>query len=164
MRRKHFRNISPIFILIFIVAGSSYAGDDPPSDIVRWHAHYYERVDSVGLSWKEANRAARARSYRGMRGHLVTITSPEENDVVFALGDLIAYHFGGYQDRFASDYHEPDGGWRWVTDEPWSYSPWSPGEPNDGGNGTEGYLVGWFGNGWNDGQGITERGYVVEYE
>jgi hypothetical protein len=27
---------------------------------------------------------------------------------------------------------EPNGGWRWVTGEPWNYNHWKPGEPNNG--------------------------------
>ena len=26
---------------------------------------------------------------------------------------------------------EPDGGWQWVTGEPWSYTDWFSGEPDD---------------------------------
>jgi hypothetical protein len=126
--------------------------------------HYYERVDLPGLSWDRARTAAEARIYQGLSGHLVTITSPRENAIVFSLGDIVAYHFGGYQERSAPDYHEPDRGWKWVTGEPWDYAAWSPGEPNDGPGYGEEYLVGWHGNGWNDGGGKSERGYVVEYE
>ena len=37
---------------------------------------------------------------------------------------------GGYQDMNASDYSEPDGGWKWVTGEPWSFIGWWEGGPS----------------------------------
>ena len=39
--------------------------------------------------------------------------------------------FGGYQDLSSPDYSEPAGGWSWVTGEPWSYTNWAKGEPNN---------------------------------
>ena len=101
------------------------------------NGHSY-RVVSVpeGITWTEANRRAVA-----ARGHLVTITSKAENDFVFALLDHPEYWnrmdhgpwmmgpwIGGVQ---AEGAHEPDGGWQWVTAEPFVFTNWIPGDPND---------------------------------
>ena len=37
------------------------------------------------------------------------------------------------------------GGWEWVTGEPWSYTNWAGGEPNNSGAGqAENHLTSWF--------------------
>jgi formylglycine-generating enzyme required for sulfatase activity len=66
---------------------------------------------------------------------------------------------GGFQDITASDYNEPNGGWRWITGEPWNFTAWnSPSnEPNNGNGGSsEQYLLWWregipANDRWNDG-------------
>ena len=71
---------------------------------------------------------------------------------------------GGYQDHLAPDYSEPAGGWRWVTGEPWGYTNWNGGEPNNAG-GIEDFLQ-WYSSGvWNDLPGAaTITGYLVEFK
>jgi hypothetical protein len=68
---------------------------------------------------------------------------------------------GGYQDRMSAEYSEPAGGWRWITGEPWNFTNWGSGEPNDAYNGHgdpgEDYLSSWTGvQGfrWGDGDNI----------
>jgi hypothetical protein len=46
---------------------------------VLFNGHYYENITNSGMTWDEANTAANAMTYNGMQGHLVTITSREEN-------------------------------------------------------------------------------------
>jgi hypothetical protein len=62
---------------------------------------------------------------------------------------------GAYQDRTAPDYSEPSGGCRWVTGEPWGYTDWFPGEPNNDSNVHDngedaGEFDTYLGNRWND--------------
>lgn len=130
-------------------------------------------VLEAGITWTAASRAASTLWYRGRKGHLVTIGSAAENAFLVA-------HFpealksgcwlGGFQDHNAPDYREPDGGWRWVTGEPWSYTNWNHGlyqEPNDGLGGHEDFL-GFTGDGrWNDLADVRSdcmQGYIVEFE
>jgi len=93
-------------------------------------------IASKGISWTEANRRAIAAG-----GHLVTITSKAENDFVFALADHPEYWermdegpwmmgpwIGAVQ---AEGAREPDGGWQWVTPEPFVFADWGPVDPND---------------------------------
>jgi hypothetical protein len=105
-------------------------------------------------------------------GHLVTITSPEESDFVLATFPAAVagrYWLGGFQDRSARSYREPDGGWRWVTGEPWAFARWSQApnrEPNNSNpTGREDYLAFVGSGGWNDNV-PTERlgGFIVEWE
>jgi hypothetical protein len=101
----------------------------------RWSGnnHIYEVVRVAnGILWESANMSAKNRG-----GHLVTISSQEENDFVFSLVSSSihrhGYWLGGYQLPHSP---EPDGGWVWVTGEPWVYSNWDVDEPNDG------YIIG----------------------
>ncbi len=134
--------------------------------------HYYEAVSQTGLSWTQARDAAAARTYLGKSGHLVTITSAaEQNFVVATFPTAIAgyYWMGAYQDHTAPDYSEPAGGWRWVTGEPWQYTAWNAGEPNNGGSsiaGGEDYGQFWTNGLWNDHAVVSTAtlGYVVEYD
>ncbi len=87
-------------------------------------------------------------------GHLACLTSAAENQFISDSSNLYqsgcalsqeGWHLGGYQDLNASDYSEPAGGWRWISDEPWQYTAWLtdvPGgdRPNNYGNGGEQYL------------------------
>ena len=53
---------------------------------IGWYAsdggnnHSYEYVMAAGIPWDDARAAAEARTFEGVPGHLVTITSVEESD------------------------------------------------------------------------------------
>ncbi|MFZ9881921.1 MAG: dockerin type I domain-containing protein, partial [Phycisphaerales bacterium] len=71
-------------------------------------------------------------------GHLITITSPEEQGFAASLAFTWSASLvrdcwlGGFQDRAAPDYTEPAGGWRWVTGEAWGFTSWRPdGQPTN---------------------------------
>ena len=79
------------------------------------------------LTWPEAKAAAEAAG-----GHLATITSQKEWDIVRVIPGASNVWLGGYQ---APGSKEPAGGWAWVTGEPMTATAWMAGEPNDGGGG-----------------------------
>ena len=98
------------------------------------NAHSYLAVAFTDpILWPDANDMANL-----LGGHLVTLTSPEENDFVFHLIDHEKYWYrginlrgpwtGGYQLPGAT---EPAGGWRWITGEPFIFEIWEPGQPNN---------------------------------
>ena len=129
------------------------------------NGHYYGvvRVEG-GLTWPEAKEAAESMLFKGVRGHLATITSHEENRWIVDNTDLGSDQLwmGGIQKRPNDG---PDSDWRWVTGEPWSFTNWNDGEPNDAGGDGEFYLTIWDPSGtWNDENPIgTQSGYVVEF-
>ncbi len=102
--------------------------------------------------------------------HLSTITTKEENDFINSsffmnTGDHLAFSgevwIGGFQNSNESD---PKAKWAWVTGETWSYTNWSPNEPNDYYYpGSEKYLgANWLGQ-WNDEAALGNvKGFVVE--
>jgi hypothetical protein len=127
--------------------------------------HYYERVTKP-VTWTQAAAEAPTRSYYGVAGYLASINSSAENAfIVSNLDDyFIGTHcIGGYQPPASP---EPAGNWQWVTAEPFSYSNWNAGEPNNGG-GSEDRIEYWYGGSvgtWNDIPNSTVRsGYIVEY-
>lgn len=106
------------------------------------NGHWYERIDVGGtITWYAANTEAEQSSFSGTSGHLVTITSAEENGFVMPslMGsapkgtpdDGKTYWIGGFQPEGSP---EPGGNWQWVSGETWSYSFWGPGEPNNAGS------------------------------
>jgi hypothetical protein len=104
--------------------------------------HYYDVITDMSLpDWSAARALAEQQSWEGRNGYLACITSAEENQFVFqlTLGTSIWHTgtvwevgpwLGGYQ---ASGAGEPGEGWSWVSGEPWSYSAWQVGQPDDNG-------------------------------
>jgi hypothetical protein len=73
--------------------------------------------------------------FMDVRGHLATITSEAENTFITTqLGDTAGAWLGGEQ---LPDSEEPAGGWQWSTGDPWVYTNWDSGEPNNT------YFGGW---------------------
>jgi hypothetical protein len=132
---------------------------------ITWTAgngHSYAIVNYPGETWDSA-RADLAVLLPDF--YLATITSAEEQAF---LVDMVAWNspgelwLGGAQVPITET--DPAAGWTWVTGEPWVYTNWASGEPNDAGvPGTEQYLaIEFFG--WNDeGSAIGAiGGYLAE--
>lgn len=131
------------------------------------NGHYYE-ITTGDLTWNEALTDAASASWLGVTGHLVTVTSAEENlflTMAFGASELDGKWLGGFQQPGAK---EPGEGWTWITGEAFSFLGWSPGEPNN--FGFEDSIIfahpeeAW-GKPWNDAEGaIPSNGYVVEFD
>ncbi len=146
--------------------------------VVQWpiasggNGHYYELVlptdSNGGYSWTQADAAASAMTHDGSTGYLATVTSAAEND-------FLASQF---QSSLPTDVPawiglEDDGrigDWTWVTGEPFSYSNWADGEPNNPGSEdwvgyTNGESPAWSWNNFNiDNFGSDGYGFVVEFD
>lgn len=139
------------------------SGIDDPEPTQNNNGHYYKVFDD-DLTWDEAKSICE--SYGG---HLVTITSQKENDIV---SDLIknvsmgAYWIGAQRDD----------NWKWITGEDFTYSSWQPNRPD---NNEQGMVIQIFNNNvyenqlglwddtWTDGDhaaGLREQGYVCEWD
>jgi hypothetical protein len=136
------------------------------------NGHWYQAVRlTTQISWAAARSAAERALWQGLKGHLATITSAEEDQfitsAVLGPGGEDVWWLGGYQDKSAPDYQEPGGGWRWVTGEPWGYTRWhaATGEPNNlNGEDVLDRAQGWGGD-WNDeSSAYPLANYLVEYE
>ena len=132
-----------------------------------YEGHYYNVIQvPEGINWWDAKAAAEASVHNGLSGHLATITSQGETDFVNALfaGESGSTWIGGYQPP-GSD--EPEGGWEWITAEPWEYTNWHGTEPNDGAPGEDALSLkpAIWGKQWNDGKSNQPLPrYVVEYD
>jgi hypothetical protein len=110
-------------------------------------------------------------TFQGATGHLATITEQSEHDFVFSIGDPHYCWIGGFQNTASPSYAEPAGGWEWITGEPFVYTAWLAGEPNNAGpNGAEDHLEllglgGGFQPTWNDSDTnwAHSAGFVVEF-
>jgi len=127
------------------------------------NGHYYDVISGGSWNWAEARTDALGRSHEGLQGHLVAIGSEAENDFLTDDMDVPGNSWiGAYQDESGG---EPADGWAWVTGEPWGFTSWGAGEPNNaGGNEECGHW--WAPDGaWNDINCGNDYGsYVIEYE
>jgi len=134
------------------------------------NGHYYEVVYvNPEMTWNEANAAASASIYNGMRGYLATITSASEEAFLLSTFGIIGgphIWFGGFQSTNSASMSS---GWHWITYEAWSYTHWDSTEPNDDSppeNNQENCLE--YTDGvpaWNDESCDSGRNYyIVEFE
>jgi len=143
-----------------------------PSEPLLWPTHeggnshrYRAVIVSGGCTWSEAVAAAESSTWEGVPGHLATIQSSGENAWIWDnLGQPDRFRLGGFQPPGSP---EPDGGWQWITGEPWDYENWSANQPSNA-NGDESTLefihITHGAGEWND---VNENGdclgYIVEY-
>ena len=122
------------------------------------NGHYYDFIQSAGITWTAADAAASSSVFLGAPGHLVTITSNDENTFVANLfsGDFRAWI--GLTDTAV------EGTYQWVTGETFSYNNWSAGEPSGDGDYVELFASN---DKWNDRPNTPFEppvaSYIVEY-
>jgi hypothetical protein len=109
-----------LLMCLSLVPMTALAADDT----VDYNGHRYQRIEK-GMTWTEAKTHS-----EGLGGHLVTITSAEEQAVV---QNLIA---NGSQNQYwlGAEYSGS-----WITEESWDYHNWALSEPN-GYEGVEHYV------------------------
>ena len=96
------------------------------------------------MTWNEHNERARA-----MGGHLVSITSAEENEEITRISGGEPVWIGGI--RKGSGNGPGADHWYWDDGRSWSYTNWYPGEPNNYGGGENRVHLGLQAPGtWND--------------
>ncbi len=161
--------------------GTSSSGPDPADGTkmkYEGNGHYYELVKK-DVYWNDAKSYAENQQFTDpetgliYRGHLATITSPEENSwivdkLISPLNkDNIYPWIGGFQGEGYSG--KPAEGWQWINGEKWSWTNWKDGEPNDlFGRYDEKYLKIYPGGKWNDESIDGEPGWdnyiLIEFE
>ena len=141
-------------------AGSLDTDGDGLTDA--WERGYGRyQIVSGSFTWDQAKADAEARG-----GHLVTITSQDEWNVIWS---LLGPNWGATVYWMGGTDQGTDGNWRWITEENWSFNRWYPSQPSGGG---EHQLLS-SGNlsdgqpGWNDGFGMYQPGnfggYILEF-
>lgn len=138
--------------------------------------HYYEYVHG-NFTWDEAKADAESRTYKGVNGYLATITSQEEQNLIFNNLPHNRSWIGGSDEG-------QEGTWKWMTGpeagqifynqwpNPWdppitAYSNWEPGEPNGYGGENDLMIFGYPSGRWSDNGSPAypdwRNGYIVEY-
>ena len=119
---------------------------------VNYNGHSYELYDDI-LTWQEAKEKCER-----LGGHLVTVNSKEEQDVLTNLmnnGRRACYFKGSFlkNDKMA-----------WITGENFAFTNWNTGEPNNY-NGHENVCVMYKDGTWNDtNEQDIGHGFICEYE
>jgi len=93
-----------------------------PESSLYYNEHYYYAFNINEIqSWTDAQKYCES-----VGGHLVVISSAEENRLVFEQMKLQGYYsaYIGLSDS------EAEGEWAWVTGEPVTFTNWHEGEPN----------------------------------
>ena len=89
-----------------------------PDDAVAFNGHMYKLYDQ-SMTWTEAKSQC-----ENVGGHLVTITSAEEQQFIEQIMDKATKH------QYWIGLTSASGSMAWVTGEAYSYSHWDSGEPN----------------------------------
>lgn len=128
MRRHRRTALAVTLTALAAAAAASTAGAAPgcgkPPVVYAANGHAYQTVCQKDVLWDAANAGATARG-----GHLVTISDAAENAFAFSVADvaeawrpnglgIIAGPWIGLLQ--AEGAQEPDGGWGWVTGEPFA--------------------------------------------
>lgn len=139
-----------------------------PAGVFYWapssggNGHFYQYVPTGSAdSWTTAKTAAEGLGVLGHTGHLVTITSGAEQAFVESMRTSLALPdwrpWIGLWDASGSF------GWQWVTGEPFAYTNWGGGEPNN--MGSELYVEMYASGEWNNNSvPVSPYGYLVEYD
>lgn len=151
--------------------------------------HFYEFIPGT-FTWSDAYTAANARTYYGLQGYLVTITSQAENDFIQqklssdgwigSSDDYIYINLATGTTTYTSQ-PQSEARWYWVTGPEkgqqfslyngspvsvgGSFINWNVNEPNNGGgNENYGEIYSTAATGkWNDLPNSSLLGYTVEY-
>nr|WP_279323439.1 TasA family protein [Anaeromassilibacillus sp. D41t1_190614_C2] len=136
---------------------------DLPEDAVLWegNGHYYKVFSGPNseypqLTWEEAKLACEQ-----LGGHLVTITSSEEQDFIESLDSTTC--IGEWSVWIGLSRPEGTGPWTWITGEPYEYTHWANTEPSGDGS-CVAMRTKNYGYGWNDADANTPFAYVCEWD
>ncbi len=154
-----YRRIGLVLVLSLLLGNAAYSYTLLNSIVWSGNGHMY-LVYGGSSYWSDAAEFATTVTAPGFHnGYLATVHSAEENAVIASLLTLPAW-LGGYQPPGELD---PNANWQWVTGEPWTYTNWAPGQPNDNlGPGSEQYAVIYTSGLWHDYPDSTRPSFVVE--
>ena len=141
-----------------------YPADYKPSEILQGLKYYpdvkwtfypdpakYEIINT-GLSWQEAEAYCESKG-----GHLAVITSEREQAMIKSLvneaPETSGYFIGGYRNE--------NGEFKWVTDEPMTYTNWNQGEPSSN---DENSIELYYNGSWNDLHDHSKLAFICEWE
>lgn len=116
--------------------------------------HLYAFINKSML-WKDAQQFCEE-----CGGHLATISSLEENDI---LREMAAAKKSGYTAIGFTD-EEEERCWKWVTGEEASFTNWNPGEPNNSFGSGQDHAYMYSSGRWDDGYDYIQAPFFCEWE
>lgn len=138
------RAVVPAFAAAFVACVPLTAIAQP----VQWtvasggDGNYYEAVvESSPISWLSARDAAESRSFMDHTGVLASAFYQRKDVFIRQLAlttpGAFAIVSGGFSGPWIGGFQlpgspEPAGGFIWINGDPWSYTNWFHGEPNNG--------------------------------
>ncbi|MGI0483228.1 clostripain-related cysteine peptidase [Geminocystis sp. CENA526] len=150
----------------FYALGNTFAQPEVQAQVFHYNGNSYAYIYSPsGITWEDARLQTGNIDYNGVNGHLVTVTSEEENEFIYSNILPIAQFYDYSGPWIGATDQETEGVWQWVTGETWNYISWAVGQP-DNYNGTDNFAyyndTSW--KNWNDYGYTTLKGYIVEFE
>lgn len=127
-------------------SSSAFSENEP----VVFNNHRYQVVKE-SVTWQEAKKRCEAAG-----GHLVTITSAEENEFVTGLLSSYTRYWIGLSNGLLKDI------WRWVTNETSNYSNWEIKEPDNYYKNE--YYVYYYNGKWIDANDKVPHYYICEWD
>ena len=125
------------------------ATESKPNSVKEYNGHRYQLI-AEEMNWIEADEYCRS-----IGGHLVTISTAEENSFVQSL--INKSTMIGLSDA------AEEGAWSWVTGESLTYTNWAKNEPNNQSN--EDYVLMQVKGTWNDGHLDREKWpFICEWD
>lgn len=143
----------------------SLSGTDELGDVTQLHpiagftpiglfnGHRYYQSNNT-MYWQTARNLCAQNG-----GYLVSITTAQENE-------FIRQHMTAPRTWIGLTDEVIEGQWRWTSGEPYSYSNWNPGEPNNSGNEdyVEMYKSGSYPGRWNDLPNSNNLVAILEFD
>ena len=131
---------------------SDISTEQPDPDRYEFNGHYYQ-VFYGAFDWSDAENLCEK-----LGGHLATVTDEKEQLFLESISDDSVW-IGGLR-VYAND-------WHWITGEPFAYTNWDEGEPNNSDNviPNENHIALWPKR-WNDlnEHSREQNGYVCEWD
>lgn len=143
-----------ISIFLSIIPSISVSAEEYTSATKAFYNGHTYILYNNSITWSQARKYCES-----LGGYLATITSKNENDIIYNLiqkGSGEDYLIG------ATDEVE-EGSWNWVTNEPFEYTNWNSGEPNNV-NEEDCCSIMKSSGKWNDLGGAKTKGFICEIE
>lgn len=168
MNKKWKQTLALCLALILLLGAApltAAAKTSIPADALEYNGHSY-KVYKESMTWDKAKVYCES-----VGGHLVSITTREENTVVMMLIDTLPRDYDVFIGLSGDDWN------KWVTGEPVSYSNWGKNEPDNLGasgqskgaicNGTRGGTGDFYHcerGQWDDIENWVKRYFICEWE
>ena len=122
--KKFLKSIFILLLTLCIIVSSNSFNTQAASKCLnkaqKYKKHFYKVYD-YGLTWENAKKYCES-----MGGHLVTITSQEEQDFVRKL--VTSHHRNNY---WLGAQKDKNGKWKWITKEKFVYTCWATPQPDN---------------------------------